>query len=89
MSSLSQLVNRVRAWPLWRALRRPPRSAPLPVWTPAPARPILREVTRHGVRVYSLCGSCGTCLATSATLCDGCAASLPRTDQRDWGSTPT
>ena len=37
------------------------------------ARPIFREVTTQGVRVYSLCGSCGAQLAASATLCDSCA----------------
>jgi hypothetical protein len=82
MSSLLQLVSRVRAWRLWRALRRP-LSAPIatPSWAvPEPASPILREVTPHGVRVYSLCGSCGVHLGASATLCDGCARSrqVPR-----------
>jgi hypothetical protein len=37
------------------------------------SRPIYREVTTQGIRVYSLCGSCGAQLAASATLCDGCA----------------
>jgi len=36
-------------------------------------RPIYREVTSHGVRVYSLCGNCGAQLAASATLCESCA----------------
>jgi hypothetical protein len=36
-------------------------------------RPILREVTPHGVRVSSLCASCGAQLAASATLCESCA----------------
>jgi len=39
------------------------------------ARPILREVTPNGVRVYSLCGQCGAQLSASATLCDACARS--------------
>jgi predicted amidophosphoribosyltransferase len=39
------------------------------------SRGILREVTPHGVRVYSLCASCGAHLAASATLCDACARS--------------
>lgn len=34
---------------------------------------IHREVTPHGVRVFSLCNSCGTTLQASATLCDECA----------------
>ena len=34
---------------------------------------IYRDVTSSGVRVYSLCGSCGTRLECSATLCEECA----------------
>jgi hypothetical protein len=34
---------------------------------------IHREVTPHGVRVFSLCGDCGAMLQASATLCDECA----------------
>lgn len=34
---------------------------------------IHRDVTAGGVRVYSLCGSCGARLECSATLCEGCA----------------
>ena len=34
---------------------------------------IHREVTTSGVRVYSLCGSCGARLEASATLCEDCA----------------
>ena len=34
---------------------------------------IHRAVTAEGVRVYSLCGVCGSRLAASATLCDECA----------------
>jgi len=72
MSTLRQLVNRFRAWRLWRALRRP---AGVPSLTAAPVRPILRDVTPHGVRVYSLCGCCGAHMGTSATLCEACARS--------------
>ncbi|HEY4217360.1 MAG TPA: hypothetical protein VGM67_09485 [Gemmatimonadaceae bacterium] len=39
--------------------------------TLAPA--IHRDVTPHGVRVYSLCGCCGARMNASATLCEGCA----------------
>jgi ribosomal protein L40E len=39
------------------------------------SRPILRDVSRHGVRVYSLCVSCGAHLSASATLCAACARS--------------
>lgn len=34
---------------------------------------VYRDVTRHGVRVYSLCGGCGVRLECSATLCEECA----------------
>ena len=81
MSSLRELLSRVRLWRLWRALRRHPVVATTGL-TPyaGAARPILREVSRQGVRVYSLCGSCGAQLSASATLCDACARSrsLPR-----------
>jgi hypothetical protein len=76
MQSLRQLISRVREWRLWWALRRRP-SAPasaLPSFL-AVSRPILRDVSAHGVRVYSLCGRCGCQLAASATLCEGCARS--------------
>lgn len=81
MSSLLELVNRVRGWRVWRLLRRPLTAPSITSLTSVtPARPIFREVTRNGVRVYSLCGSCGAHLAASATLCDACARSrsLPR-----------
>jgi hypothetical protein len=76
MSSLRELLSRVRLWRLWRALRRQPVvvSTGLPL-SIGGARPILREVSRQGVRVYSLCGSCGARLSASATLCDACARS--------------
>jgi len=35
--------------------------------------PVYREVTRDSVKVYSLCGCCGSRLRASATLCDDCA----------------
>jgi hypothetical protein len=76
MQALRELISRVRAWRMWYALRRRP-AAPrpaLPLYHML-SQPILREVTSHGVRVYSLCGSCGAHLAASATLCDACARS--------------
>ncbi len=36
--------------------------------------PIHRDVSRNGVRVFSLCGCCGARLQASATLCEECAA---------------
>ena len=78
MSSLLELVRRVREWRLWQVLRRPltAPASPMP-FDACSARPILRDVTPQGVRVYSLCGSCGASLAASATLCDACARSRP------------
>jgi hypothetical protein len=34
---------------------------------------ISRDVSSNGVRFYSLCGTCGDRMASSATLCDDCA----------------
>jgi len=76
MQSLHQWISRVRSWRVWRALRRTPHASPLALsFDVTLSRPILREVTPQGVRVYSLCGSCGAHLAASATLCDACARS--------------
>ena len=82
MLYLSDLLSRIRLWPVWRSWRRSrvlrntrlalPSERPV---TLAASRPILRHVTPHGVRVYSLCGSCGAQLSASATLCDACARS--------------
>jgi ribosomal protein L40E len=79
MQALRELISRVRAWRMWSALRRRPV-------TPAAAsphfvtqnRPILREVSAQGVRVYSLCGSCGAHMSASATLCEACARTRSR-----------
>lgn len=76
MRALHELINRIRAWRPWKALRRP--SVAPDVARPVlfvEDRPILREVTPFGVRVYSLCGQCGAQLSMSATLCDACARS--------------
>jgi hypothetical protein len=74
MQSLRELITRVRSWAARRLLRRSrtPAASALPFLVTM-SRPILREVTPHGVRVYSLCGSCGSQLAASATLCESCA----------------
>ena len=79
MQSFRELIQRVRAWRPWRALfRAPAPQSALPLFLYAPERPLLREVTPHGVRVYSLCGDCGAMLSASATLCDACARSRSR-----------
>ncbi|HEU4720815.1 MAG TPA: hypothetical protein VFS59_05575 [Gemmatimonadaceae bacterium] len=75
MQSLRELIRRVWSWTGWRRFGRapvPPQVTALPFLVTM-ERPILREVTSHGVRVYSLCGSCGAQLAASATLCESCA----------------
>jgi ribosomal protein L40E len=77
MQSLRELLSRFCRWRAWRALLR---RSPVASATDRPrdltaSRPILRHVSRHGVRVYSLCVSCGAHLSASATLCDACARS--------------
>jgi ribosomal protein L40E len=74
MQSLRELIRRVWSWAGWRLGRAsvPPQVSALPFLVTM-ERPILREVTSQGVRVYSLCGSCGAQLAASATLCESCA----------------
>lgn len=74
MQSLRELISRVRSWRLWHRLRRA-RAAPEQAPSLYTSRPILREVSASGVRVYSLCGTCGAQLLASATLCDACARS--------------
>jgi hypothetical protein len=68
MQLLRQLMMRWRSWRVWRRLG----SSSVPLVIPH-AGPIFREVTSTGVRVYSLCGSCGARLESSATLCGACA----------------
>jgi len=56
--------------------RRAPRNSVVPLLLDAAAKPPLtihRDVSRNGVRVFSLCGSCGARLEASATLCEECA----------------
>lgn len=71
------VLARFRAWRAWETGRRRGRTVePSLVLSFAPA--IYRDVTPAGVRVYSLCGSCGARLQCSATLCEECAQG-PRT----------
>ena len=56
MQSLHQWISRVRSWRPWRALRRTPQMRPLALSPDGTlSRPILREVTAHGVRVSCVC----------------------------------
>jgi hypothetical protein len=71
MQLFRQFIARIQAW---RAARRAFRINPtdvLPLMALQSA--IHRDVTSSGVRVYSLCGSCGARLDASATLCEDCA----------------
>ena len=72
-----RIIARFRAWTM---RRRTPKPLITPVYLhfPAPSAAIHREVTRNGVRVYSLCGDCGARLQASATLCEECAQKRSR-----------
>jgi hypothetical protein len=77
MQFLRHLIARVKAWREDRRVRRR-------IVTPLFANfvhfggTIHRDVTPHGVRVYSLCGCCGARLQASATLCEECAQKQSR-----------
>lgn len=66
MQWFRQLLMRFRQWRVGATADVTPFLVPMGL-------PILREVNSSGVRVYSLCGTCGTRLEMSATLCDACA----------------
>lgn len=69
MRLLRSMLARVRAWLRGNRERVVFDEALLASFGPA----IYRDVSTTGVRVYSLCGSCGTRLECSATLCGECA----------------
>jgi hypothetical protein len=76
MQRLKELVSSLRAWVIRRAAgggRLPVSSMPAVDAFFTIERTLLRDVSPYGVRVYSLCGSCGAHLAASATLCEACA----------------
>jgi hypothetical protein len=56
-----------------RSHRRASRAAIIPLIVSEPQLTLHRDVSRNGVRFFSLCGSCGARLDASATLCDECA----------------
>lgn len=72
MQLLRRFLARVLAW---RGMRRGLSESPFDYVPLAMAyHPrIHRDVTPSGVRVFSLCGSCGARLEASATLCEDCA----------------
>lgn len=51
--------------------RRAARDVVVPLIIPSVL--LHREVSTEGVRFYGVCGTCGSHLEASATLCDGCA----------------
>ena len=69
MQYLRSIVARFRAWRMRRQLGTSAGPSLLLSFGPS----IYRDVTPHGVRVYSLCGGCGARLECSATLCEECA----------------
>jgi ribosomal protein L40E len=71
MQLLRQYIARIQAWFAARRALRIKSADVLPLMALHSA--IHREVTSSGVRVYSLCGSCGARLEASATLCEDCA----------------
>lgn len=74
----NRIADRMRAWSTKRKATRP-LIAPTYLHFPAPyAASIHRDVTPAGVRVYSLCGDCGSRLNASATLCEECAQKRSR-----------
>lgn len=70
---IRQLIARFSAW---RADRRAPRATTVPLILPSIA--LHRDVSPTGIRVYSICGSCGARLDASATLCEECAQGRSR-----------
>lgn len=68
-----QLLSRIRAW---RYEAKAPSAPIVPLFV-APLT-LHRDVSPNGVRVYSICGSCGARLDASATLCEECAQGRSR-----------
>jgi hypothetical protein len=71
MRYLRSILARFRAWRLKRRYGTSTGPSLLLSFGVSPS--IHRDVTPHGVRVYSLCGGCGARLECSATLCEECA----------------
>ena len=66
----------LRFWNRWLAWRESRNAPVVAVVVPdfASYQPsISRDVSSRGVRFYSLCGTCGERLESSATLCSDCA----------------
>jgi hypothetical protein len=69
MRYLRAILARVRAW----RVRKQTGTVVVPALLLSFGASIHREVTRNGVKFYSLCGGCGARLDRSATLCEECA----------------
>lgn len=76
MQLFRQFIARMQAWRASRRTLRMKATDVLPLIAFQSA--IHRDVTSSGVRVYSLCGSCGARLEASATLCEECASRRSR-----------
>lgn len=70
MQFILRFWNRLLEWRQWR--RAPVAPVVVPDFT-ACVPTISRDVGAHGVRFYSVCGTCGDRMGASATLCDDCA----------------
>jgi hypothetical protein len=70
MQLFREIWNRFVAW---RESRRAPLVAVVVPDFTVHAPNISRDVSSHGVRFFSLCGTCGDRMESSATLCEDCA----------------
>ena len=69
-----QFVRRFwNRWLAWRASRLAPQPTVIVPDFAAQLPNISRDVSSQGVRFYSLCGTCGERMESSATLCEDCA----------------
>jgi hypothetical protein len=70
MPFVRRMWSRFQAWRASRKAPRPPVMVPdFTAYTPN----IARDVSSQGVRFFSLCGTCGERMESSATLCEDCA----------------
>ena len=71
MQFVRQIWNRLLAW---RESRKTPVIAVVVPDFTSYLPNISRDVSSRGVRFYSLCGTCGERMESSATLCSDCAS---------------
>ena len=70
MQFVRRLWNR---WLAWRASRKAPDQPRIVPDFSIGLPSIARDVSSQGVRFFSLCGTCGERMESSATLCEDCA----------------